>query len=318
MKKIKIKKRILSMIISAVFVCNLSIGVNSFAVETYRSYRHGLGDVVEDGSLKSNDMLMLKKYLLGQVDLSATQLKTANIQFSAGDGAKINSADLSLLKKCLLNNCGYPENSISSLHRAISNSDNIVLKNMRDVIGEFMYEYSRKDWQYDFDVDCGRTYTINGQEFTGCRTDCSTAVSVALYSSGVLNMEQVGTKCSQTYLSTGQLISEFDILKGCVNDGYSMSLISIVPNVTFIQPGDILVYPGGHTSVVVSTNSVLGMPSSLEFNNSVYLAVYSAGGDFGEVHRHRLKPEIEQINQSSSGNNQGVRPYTYIIRVSRV
>lgn len=307
MKKIKIKKRILSMIISAVFVCNLSIGVNSSAVETYRSYRHGLGDVVEDGSLKSNDMLMLKKYLLGQVDLSATQLKTANIQFSAGDGAKINSADLSLLKKCLLNNCGYPENSISSLHRAISNSDNIVLKNMRDVIGEFMYEYSRKDWQYT--QPTSRTYTINGQEFTGCRTDCSTAVSLALYMSGVLNETKLNINKLPRYLTTDQIIDNFDAISNCVNSGYSLNLLKLNKGSTLIQPGDILIYKG-HTSVVVSCIQSMDMPTDLTYGKYSNVAVYGAGGDFGDVHKHRLSPEIETIGTD--------RPYQYIIRVSRV
>ena len=57
-----------------------------------------VGDVNGDGSVKSNDLLMLKKYLLGLEDLTTSQLANADIN---GDG-DVKSNDLLQLKKMLL------------------------------------------------------------------------------------------------------------------------------------------------------------------------------------------------------------------------
>lgn len=57
-----------------------------------------LGDVNGDGSVKSNDLLILKKYLLGISDLVARNLQNADIN---SDGS-VKSNDLLLLKKQLL------------------------------------------------------------------------------------------------------------------------------------------------------------------------------------------------------------------------
>ena len=57
-----------------------------------------LGDINEDKQVKSNDLLMLKKYLLGLEELSAQALKNADV---TQDG-EVKSNDLLLLKKYLL------------------------------------------------------------------------------------------------------------------------------------------------------------------------------------------------------------------------
>lgn len=57
-----------------------------------------LGDVTEDGNVKTNDLLLLKKYLLGLEELSTTAMKNADMN---GDG-DVKSNDLLLLKKQLL------------------------------------------------------------------------------------------------------------------------------------------------------------------------------------------------------------------------
>ena len=57
-----------------------------------------LGDVNCDGSVKSNDLLLLKKYLLGLEDLSEQSFKNSDIN---GDGS-VKSNDLLTLKKYLL------------------------------------------------------------------------------------------------------------------------------------------------------------------------------------------------------------------------
>lgn len=57
-----------------------------------------LGDVNGDGQVKSNDLLLLKKYLLGLVDISDINAKNSDV---TGDG-DIKSNDLLLLKKFLL------------------------------------------------------------------------------------------------------------------------------------------------------------------------------------------------------------------------
>lgn len=312
MLNLKLKKRILSFLVSSVVMCSFIPNVNTFAVETNRSYRYGIGDVVEDDDmLKSNDQLLLKKYLLGTSNLSSSQKKTADVKM---DG-KVNSNDLLMTQKCLLGTSGYDDEAIDSLHVAISNSGNTILKNMRDVIGEFMYKYTYNG--YGYEQDTSRNYTINGQTFTGCRTDCSTAVCLALYMSGVLNKGEIEKIIGNTYLTTSQMVNRFNEVKQCTNSGYSISLINITLNATFLYPGDILVYPNGHTSVLVSTTTLGGMPSGLYANNGANIVVYGAGGDFATVHSHRLKPEVEKIDQSSSGNSQGIRPYTHIIRVTR-
>ena len=56
------------------------------------------GDVNGDGYVKSNDLLMLKKYLLGLEDLTTSQLANADVN---GDG-DVKSNDLLQLKKILL------------------------------------------------------------------------------------------------------------------------------------------------------------------------------------------------------------------------
>ena len=57
-----------------------------------------LGDVNDDGAVKSNDLLLLKKYLLGLVELSDINFKNSDMN-SDGD---IKSNDLLTLKKVLL------------------------------------------------------------------------------------------------------------------------------------------------------------------------------------------------------------------------
>lgn len=57
-----------------------------------------LGDVTGDGQVKSNDLLTLKKYLLGLEDLTDAQLKNADV---TKDG-QVKSNDLLTLKKYLL------------------------------------------------------------------------------------------------------------------------------------------------------------------------------------------------------------------------
>lgn len=57
-----------------------------------------LGDVNGDKQVKSNDLLLLKKYLLGLVDISDINAKNSDL---TGDG-NIKSNDLLLLKKFLL------------------------------------------------------------------------------------------------------------------------------------------------------------------------------------------------------------------------
>ncbi len=57
-----------------------------------------LGDVNGDKQVKSNDLLLLKKYLLGLVDISDINVKNSDV---TGDG-NIKSNDLLLLKKFLL------------------------------------------------------------------------------------------------------------------------------------------------------------------------------------------------------------------------
>lgn len=57
-----------------------------------------LGDVNGDKQVKSNDLLLLKKYLLGLVDISDINAKNSDV---TGDG-NIKSNDLLLLKKFLL------------------------------------------------------------------------------------------------------------------------------------------------------------------------------------------------------------------------
>ncbi|MCC8069200.1 MAG: dockerin type I domain-containing protein [Ruminococcus sp.] len=57
-----------------------------------------LGDVNVDGSIKSNDLLLLKKYLLGLDDLSGQELVNADVNVD-GD---VKSNDLLLVKKYLL------------------------------------------------------------------------------------------------------------------------------------------------------------------------------------------------------------------------
>ena len=57
-----------------------------------------LGDVNGDGQVKSNDLLLLKKYLLGLVDITDINATNSDV---TGDG-NIKSNDLLLLKKFLL------------------------------------------------------------------------------------------------------------------------------------------------------------------------------------------------------------------------
>ncbi|MCC8068343.1 MAG: dockerin type I domain-containing protein, partial [Ruminococcus sp.] len=57
-----------------------------------------LGDVTCDGDIKSNDLLLLKKYLLGTEELSEQALKNADMT----QDNDIKSNDLLLLKKVLL------------------------------------------------------------------------------------------------------------------------------------------------------------------------------------------------------------------------
>ncbi|MCD7801237.1 MAG: dockerin type I domain-containing protein [Ruminococcus sp.] len=56
------------------------------------------GDVNGDGKVKSNDLLLLKKYLLGLVDEADINMANADVVV---DG-KLKSSDLLLLKKVLL------------------------------------------------------------------------------------------------------------------------------------------------------------------------------------------------------------------------
>lgn len=307
MKNKKLIKRILSGIVALTMV-NTALCINVSAVDINRSYRYSIGDIAEDDdSLRTSDILPLQKYLTGEISLSSTQLKTADVNTDK----RVTVADLLMVKKCLLGDTNYDEGSINSLHAKISSSNSIVLSHMRDVIGEFIYEYVHKGYEYNQQVS--RNYTINGQSFSNCRTDCSTAVMLALYSSGVLDEDKVNKTIKIKYLNTGSMISRFDELKRCTKSGYTLTLIKINNN-TVIYPGDILVYDG-HTSVVVSTNpNDDGMPYELTASASSNVAVYGAGGDFAEVHKHRLSPELETINQSSSG--EGIRPYKYIIRVN--
>ena len=57
-----------------------------------------LGDVNCDGAVKSNDLLLLKKYLLGLEDLTEQQLKNADLN----EDKQVKSNDLLTLKKTLL------------------------------------------------------------------------------------------------------------------------------------------------------------------------------------------------------------------------
>ena len=57
-----------------------------------------LGDVNCDGAVKSNDLLLLKKYLLGLEDLTEQQLKNADLN----EDNQVKSNDLLALKKTLL------------------------------------------------------------------------------------------------------------------------------------------------------------------------------------------------------------------------
>lgn len=319
----KVFMKIFTSLMSSVVMINSTLCFNSFAVETNRSWRYGMGDVLEDNDRQSaNDLNTLKKYVLTMIDLSDTQLKSADVKIDFN----VNAADLLFMKKDILGICGYDDESIDDMQVAISNSDNPILMNMRDVIGEFMYEYHKKGWKYwdastseenDDDEVFGRKYIINGESYSGCRTDCSTAVSLTLLYSGILDKDELNNNGLSAYLSTSELINKFSIIQNCVNEGYKLSLIDLVPNVTYIQPGDILLY-SGHTSVVISTTQFDLIPTNLSGGISDNVAVYSAGGDFTAVHNHRLMPERETIDLNSSGNTQGIRPYRYIIRVSRV
>jgi len=57
-----------------------------------------LGDINDNGSVNSADLLILKKYLLGLVDASEVNLDNADVT----SDSKVNSADLLMLKKYLL------------------------------------------------------------------------------------------------------------------------------------------------------------------------------------------------------------------------
>lgn len=118
-----------------------------------------------------------------------------------------------------------------------------------------------------------------------------------------------GERKGKPYLVTSELCNS-TILNNCANDGYEFSLIEIVEGKTQFQPGDILIYSGGHTSVLASVTHSYLIPTNLITANQIQFAVYGAGKDFTTVHRYRLQPEIENLGSSD-------RPYTHIIRVTR-
>lgn len=314
MSKKFLLKRFLPTLFSSIIFINSSLCLNASAVETYRSWRYGMGDVFEDNDRQDGkDLMSLKKHILGSELLSSTtKLNSADVKIDF----KVNGADLLTMQKCIIGNSGYNDTAIDDLHVAISNCDSDILKNMRDIIGAFMYKHHEEGWVYDAN-NSKYTFNINGETFENCRIDCSTAVSLALLMSGVLNPDKLNLNKLSKYLNTTDLVKNFSIIKNCTNPGYELDLISLVPNATFIQPGDILVYPNGHTAVVVSTTAYDMMPTSLSSGNSANVSVYSAGGDFTAVHNYRLRPESETIDQGSSGNAQGIRPYKFIIRVSK-
>jgi hypothetical protein len=315
MKK-KTLKAIISLV-SSVIMVNSALCVNTFAVDTSRSWRYGMGDVLEDNDKQqANDMNKLKQYILAIDNLSSTQLMSADVNVDNN----VTSADLLIMKKCVLATNGYDDESIDSMHVAISNSSNVVLQNMRDVIGAYIYKYKTSGWGYDANSS-SRNYTINNKQYNNCRTDCSCAVTLALISAGVLNQTKLNNY-GLGYPNTATLINSFSTVQRCVNSGYKLTLIELVPNNTIIYPGDIVIYPKdasheGHTSVVISNNNFGEIPTSLSSGNGTNISVYGSGGDFASVHSHRLMPEFETIDLTSDGKTQSVRPYKYIIRVSK-